>query len=119
MANPTKKMKSGVTAVWGTGDAGAPSSYGIVRSVERVRGAEKEPLPDGDGNTAGFTIYDEKDEFVIEVACKESVTNPTIGATLTVNAVSAYIMDWKISWQHKGYKGITINCTRYVDGAIP
>lgn len=119
MPNPTMKMKSGVTAVWGTTDAGAPADYGIVRSVSRKRNAEKEMLPDGDGNTAGFCIYDEKDEFTLEVTCKSGMANPTIGGEITVNSLKAYIMDFEVKWDAKGYKGLSISATRFVDSGIP
>lgn len=119
MATPRMKLKSGVTAIWGTGDAGAPATYGIVTDVTRRRGSEMEPLPDGDGNTVGFTIYDEKDEFTVGVIVKSGAADPTIGGELTVDSLKAYIMNFEKKWEAKGYKKLSLALTRFVDGAIP
>ena len=112
------KLKPGVTAVWGTGGLSA-QGFGKLRSAGRSRNAQREQLPDEEGNTVGLVYFDETDELSLEVMCASSMTNPEVGDTIAVDSVTGYVDSWEIRWDHKGVKMLSIKATRFVSGGIP
>lgn len=117
MASPTMKKKSGITAVWGTSDASVTATnQGIVHSVSRKNAAEKDYILDENGYTVGVVFFDQKNEYTVEILCKDSMTNPTVGGVMTIGGdANMLVMDFDLKWSHKGFKMLSVNLTRYTD----
>lgn len=115
MANPTKKLKSGVTAVWGTTDAGV-TAQGIVHSVSKKGASEKDYIHDENGYTVGMIIFDQRKEYTVEILCKDSMSEPASGDAMTIGGDSnVLVMDPEIKWTHKGWKMLSLTATRFTD----
>jgi len=121
MASATMKMKSGVTAVWGTEEITAQSNYGIVTSASRKKTSEKETVPDGNGYTVGLVFFDQKSEVSLDIICKSSMTEPSVGDTITFQtspAVSGIVMDADLKWDNKSTKKMTVTATQFTDTLV-
>ena len=112
MGSTVMKMKAGVSAVWGTTEAGTQAT-GIVKSAGRKRNSEKETIADDVGDTVGQVHFDFKDELTIEVICKSTMTNPTDAGAITIAGLAGVIQDWDIKWEQKGLKMLSINATKF------
>jgi hypothetical protein len=112
------KLAAGVTVVWGTAGV-SNQGFGKLMSVSRAHGAEREKIPDEEGNTVGAVWFDEDDVLTLEVLCSSAATNPDIADTITADGVSGYVDNWEKKWDHKGTKKLSIKCTRFASGGIP
>ena len=108
----TLKMKTGVTAVWGTSAAG-DAGYGKVISARKRHTGEMEKLPDEDGETCGIVLFDESDELELVVMCKSTMTEPTRGNSIVISGVTGIILDFEINWEQKSVKKMSLNATKW------
>lgn len=103
-----KKMKTGVTAVWGTPTTPTAVS-GTLTDLSVKRTAEKEPLPDNNGETIGKAYYDARHDVSLDVIMDDSAGVPEPGDDLEVEGITIDVDEAEEKWSYKGWKKISVN----------
>lgn len=106
------KLKSGVTATWGTSEV-AHTAFGIVTKASKKHSAEKDKIGDIDGDTVGVIYFDENDAFTVDIICKASITEPAAGDNITLMGLTAIVDDHELTWEQKATKKMSVSCSKF------
>lgn len=91
-----KKYSTDVT--WGTTGAGTVS-YGKILSCTRKLTAKQFEQMDENGELHSLVMYDQREEFTLEILAKETQAKPALGDLVTIDGVAeAIVTEAEISW---------------------
>lgn len=84
---------------WGATGAGTVS-YGKILSCTRKLTAKQFEQPDEDGELHSLVLYDQREEFSLEVLAKSTQVKPAIGDIITIDSVASIIItEAEIAWK--------------------
>ncbi|MFZ4394156.1 MAG: hypothetical protein ACOYOU_00860 [Kiritimatiellia bacterium] len=106
------KLKSGVTAVWGT-SAVAHTAFGIVTKASKKHASEKDKIQDTEGDTVGVIYFDPNDAIALDIICKSTLAEPTEGDSLTCLGITGLVDDYELIWEQKATKKMTVNVSKW------
>jgi hypothetical protein len=113
-------IKYASTIQWGSTAAGT-SGYGKILSASRKLSHKSEEVMDENGELHSLVLYDQREEWDLEVLCPATVTYPALGAEIDLGstagggAVTALIvMSVDIKWTAGGTTKLSITAFKSV-----
>lgn len=92
-----KKYSTDVT--WGAAGAGTVS-YGKILSCTRKLTTKQFEQADENGEIHSLVLYDQREEFSLEVLAKETQVKPALGDVVTLDGVADVIVtEAEIAWK--------------------
>lgn len=109
MPEPTRTVSFiGTTVLWGTGGAGY-NAGGICTNASIGKTAQKDTVPNEDGATTGYAVYDTTYSGSATIIMTSDTTAPAIGAKITIGSITAWVMDVKTDWTNNGKTQLTVS----------
>jgi hypothetical protein len=105
-----QKKGAATTATWGVPTA---VYNGRVVKVTKATSGEEVPLDNSDGETDGMALFNEKDEYDIEVIYDAAFTPPAYAASFTVNSAAGVVLNVTVNWENKGWRKATVRATDF------
>ena len=81
--------------------------------VSKATSGEEVPLDNSDGETDGMALFNEKDEYDIEVIYDADFTPPAYGDSFTVNSAAGLVLNVTVNWENKGWRKATVRATDF------
>lgn len=91
--------KYSTDVTWGSSGAGTVS-YGKILSCTRRKTTKQFEQPDENGELHALVLYDQREEFTLEILAKATQVKPEIGEVVTIDAVTDIIVtEAEIAWK--------------------
>ena len=84
-----KVFVSGKDVDWGQSQSVLPTDYGIITDMKEAISADREEIPDGNGEAAGLVFYNGKRTFDCTVIAKPAASLPAIVPLMPSRASSS------------------------------
>jgi hypothetical protein len=111
-----KVFVAGKDIDWGQPQAVLPTDYGIITDMKEAISADKEEIPDGNGEAAGQVFYNGKKTFDCTIIYKPAAILPAIGDKVTVDGNAGCLVE-SVGKEtgNKMAKKVTMQFVKYVN----
>lgn len=101
-------IKLANTITWGSSSAGTLTS-GKILSCTRKTTAKQFEQPDEKGEVHTLVLYDQREEFSVEVLATDTSTPPALGSTIDIGGVTGVIVtEAETAWKQGDTKKFNI-----------